>query len=58
LLPVTKAEGKSLTFDIEAVDSGGSSRKVIGKGTHTRAVVNAKRFMEKLGVELETGEPK
>ena len=42
---VTKVEGKALSYDIEAQDSTGI---IIGKGTHTRAIVSAARFMTKL----------
>ena len=48
---VTLVKGSSLTFNIEAVDSTGAT---IGKGTHTRAIVNAQRFMDKLAKRSNT----
>ncbi len=37
-------EGRKLTFEVEACDNGG----VIGKGIHTRFVVQRERFLAKL----------
>ncbi len=37
--------GRLLTFDLKASCNG----KSIGHGTHTRAIIDSKRFMEKLG---------
>ena len=48
---LTKAQGKSLSFEVEATDSTGLT---IGKGTHTRAVVDSSRFMGKLAKRSST----
>ena len=37
-------EGRQLCFDVEACNEGG----LIGKGTHTRAIIDIERFMKKL----------
>ncbi len=37
-------EGKKLTFSVEAFDEDGK----IGEGTHTRYLIDVKKFMEKL----------
>lgn len=37
-------EGKKLVFEVEAFDED----KKIGKGTHTRYIVNISRFMDKI----------
>lgn len=39
-------EGRKLTFNITAHDASGAT---IGEGTHVRFIVDAVRFMEKLG---------
>lgn len=41
---VTAVEGRKIEFDVEARCEG----KLLGKGTHTRFVVNAEKFMAKL----------
>jgi len=41
---VTAVEGRKVSFDVTASDEKG----VIGKGTHTRLVIDSKRFMDKL----------
>ena len=40
---VTAVEGKVITFAVTAYDEAGE----IGKGTHTRVIVNAQKFLEK-----------
>lgn len=40
-----EAEGRKLTFKVVAADSKG----IIGEGRHIRFIVDAKRFMAKLG---------
>ena len=40
---VTAAEGKTVTFSLRAWDEAGE----IGKGTHTRVLVNSQKFLEK-----------
>jgi len=39
-----EVDGKKLVFDVVAWDSEGE----IGRGTHTRYIIDSKRFMEKL----------
>lgn len=41
---LTKADGRALHFALEATDAQG----LIGRGTHTRFVVDRQRFMSKL----------
>lgn len=41
---LTKIDGKKLYFDVEAYDE----EKLIGKGTHTRYIINVKEFFEKI----------
>ena len=41
---LTEIEGKKLVFKLEANDEEGK----IGEGTHTRYIINAKKFMDKL----------
>jgi fluoroacetyl-CoA thioesterase len=41
---VTQTEGKKIVFDVKAWDEQG----LIGSGNHTRYIVEAKKFMEKL----------
>ncbi|MCL2398519.1 MAG: thioesterase family protein [Defluviitaleaceae bacterium] len=41
---ITGIEGRKVTFDISAKDD----KSEIGKGTHTRFIVDAERFMAKL----------
>lgn len=41
---ITACEGKKVTFDISAKDE----KNVIGKGTHTRFIIDIERFMAKL----------
>ena len=41
---VTQINGKKVVFDVQCFDQGG----LIGMGTHTRYIVNAKQFMEKV----------
>ena len=43
--------GKFLTFKAEVSNEKG----IIGKGTHVRAIVNKKRFMEKLRAAVSEG---
>ena len=40
---VTAVEGKVITFTVIAYDEAGE----IGKGTHTRVIVNAQKFLDK-----------
>ena len=40
---VTAVEGKVITFSLRAFDEAGE----IGKGTHTRVLVNSQKFLEK-----------
>lgn len=40
---VTEVNGKVITFAIRAFDEAGE----IGKGTHTRVIVNSQKFLEK-----------
>ena len=40
---VTAVEGKVITFRLQAFDEAGE----IGRGTHTRVIVNAQKFLEK-----------
>jgi len=40
---VTEVNGKVITFAVHAYDEAGE----IGKGTHTRVVVNAQKFLDK-----------
>lgn len=42
---VTRVDGRRIEFDIQAADSSG---QVIGRGTHTRFIVNAEKFMAKI----------
>ena len=42
--------GKSVDFEVEAYDEAG----LIGKGVHTRAIINNERFMERCQRKLET----
>ncbi|GAB7005046.1 hypothetical protein JCM18899A_25190 [Nocardioides sp. AN3] len=44
---LTAVEGRLLTFDVEATDA--SSGQVLADGVITRAVVDAGRFLERLG---------
>jgi Predicted thioesterase len=46
---VVKAEGRKVSFKVEAFDESGA----IGRGTHERYIVEAKRFMEKAGTKRE-----
>jgi len=41
---VTSIEGRKITFGISAKDN----KNEIGKGTHTRFIIDAERFMSKL----------
>lgn len=40
---VTEVSGKAITFSVRAFDEAGE----IGKGTHTRVIVNSQKFLEK-----------
>ena len=40
---VTAVDGKRITFDLHVFDEAGE----IGKGTHTRVIVNTQKFLEK-----------
>lgn len=44
---VTAVEGRRIEFRIEATDASGE--KLLGRGTHTRFVVEAEKFMNKIG---------
>ncbi len=46
---LTAVEGRMLTFSIEASDAAGT----VGMGTHTRVLVNIKRFMDKACARLQ-----
>ncbi|SHH42552.1 Thioesterase superfamily [Caloranaerobacter azorensis DSM 13643] len=41
---LTKIDGKKLYFDVEAYDE----EKLIGKGTHTRYIINVEEFLGKI----------
>jgi predicted thioesterase len=43
-------EGRKLTFEVEAHDE----REKIGEGTHTRAIINLDRFMDRAKEKAET----
>jgi len=45
---VTKVEGKTITFEVAAYDEVGQ----IGKGTHTRVIVNSQKFLDKAYMKL------
>ena len=45
---VTAVEGKVITFEVKAFDEAGE----IGKGSHTRVVVNAQKFLDKAYMKL------
>lgn len=47
---LTEAEGRKLSFYIEAYDNAG----IIGKAEHTRVIVNADRFMEKASEKVKS----
>ena len=40
---VTNVEGKVITFEVHAFDEAGE----IGRGSHTRVVINSQKFLEK-----------
>jgi predicted thioesterase len=40
-----EVDGKKIVFDLEAEDEEG----IIGKGSHTRYIINTKKFMEQFG---------
>lgn len=42
-----RIEGRKLFFEIEAHDED----KLIGKGTHERAIINTEKFLAKLGIK-------
>ena len=46
-----RVEGHRLHFKVEAFDE----REKVGEGTHTRAIVNLKRFWDKLQTKVEIG---
>ena len=45
---VTAVEGKVITFALRAFDEAGE----IGRGTHTRVIVNSQKFLEKAYTKL------
>ena len=45
---VTAVEGKVITFSLHAFDEAGE----IGRGTHTRVIVNSQKFLEKAYTKL------
>ena len=45
---VTKVEGKTITFEVAAYDEVGQ----IGRGTHTRVIVNSQKFLDKAYMKL------
>lgn len=45
---VTAVEGKVITFSVMAWDEAGE----IGKGTHTRVIVNSQKFLDKAYTKL------
>ena len=45
---LTAIEGKKLTFDVTAEDEKGE----IGRGTHTRAIITEKSFLERTNGKL------
>ena len=45
---VTAVEGKAITFTLRAFDEAGE----IGKGTHTRVVVNSQKFLDRAYAKL------
>lgn len=48
---LTAIDGRSLTFKVEARDE----KDVIGRGTHTRVVVDTPRFLAKVAAKTKTG---
>ena len=48
---LVSAEGRWLNFKVEAFDE----REKVGEGTHTRAIVNLKRFWDKLQTKTDIG---
>lgn len=45
---ITSIDGRNLTFDVAASDESGE----IGRGTHTRVIVDAERFMAKVNAKI------
>jgi len=45
---VTAVEGKVITFEVKAFDEAGE----IGRGSHTRVIVNAQKFLDKAYMKL------
>lgn len=45
---VTKLDGKRIEFDVEAKDE----KEPVGNGTHTRYIIDEKRFLEKTYAKL------
>jgi fluoroacetyl-CoA thioesterase len=48
---VTKVEGRTVTFRVEAFDE----KERVGDGTHTRVVVNVERFDKRVQAKLQNG---
>ncbi|MFZ2087579.1 MAG: thioesterase family protein [Desulfobaccales bacterium] len=48
---LVKVRGRWLDFDLEVFDN----REKVGEGTHTRAIVNLRRFWDKLQTKMEIG---
>jgi len=47
---ITSARGRAITFEVSARDEAGE----IGKGTHTRVIVDEKRFIEKTNGRIKS----
>jgi len=45
---VTAIDGKVITFEVKAFDEAGE----IGRGSHTRVIVNAQKFLDKAYMKL------
>lgn len=48
---VTEVDGKRIEFALEAKDE----KEAIGSGTHTRYIINEKRFLERTHAKLSKG---
>ena len=48
---LVKVRGRWLDFDLEVFDN----REKVGEGTHTRAIVNLRRFWDKLQTKMDIG---
>ena len=48
---LVSVEGHRLTFKVEVFDAG----EKVGEGTHTRAIINMRRFWDKLQTKTDIG---